>query len=342
MPCAFYFAAMQSSPRHIGLSVSLLALVIATAAPAAVPYEETASRRHWYNSFIRPAKDNPRDQFTYAESLRTAGQLRAAGKQYRLLTVFWPESPEAPKAQLAYARTLDTRREWQDASEEYSFLIEHYPGTFPYNDILQRQFEIAETLMNTPKGKFLFFPGFTSPERAVPLFEKILEHGPEWEKAPEVQFLIGLANELSRQYELAVPAYLTTQVRYSDSPFAEKAAYHRALCLEHLSREEPNNEAALDEAWSAVHQFVTRYPSADQTSDMLKMRDDLLRKRASLAFDRAHYYDTIAHQPKAALIEYRDFVHLFPQSDWTAQAQQRIETLAHLVESTNENAHAAP
>ena len=313
--------------------------MLATTA-SAVPYEETSARSHWYNSWIRPAKDNPHAQLVYADQLRAAGRLRAAGSEYRLLTVFWPEAAEAPKAQLAYAQTFDMRQKWQDAFEEYSYLIEHYPGTFPYNDILQRQFEIAELLMTTPKGKFLFFPGFQAPERAVPLFEKILEHGPEWEKAPEVQYLIGRANELSDQHELAVVAYLSTQVRYPDSPFAEQAAYHRAICLEYLSRSEPNNEAALDEAWSTVHQFVTRYPKSDKTPECLKLRDELLRRRARHAYNRASYYDTIAHQPKAALLEYQDFVRLFPHSDWTPHAQQRIEQLTPLVGATNASAHA--
>jgi len=330
---------MQTSLRQIRLLVGLLALWTAISAPAATPYEETASRRHWYNSFIRPAKDNPQEQLAYADSLRAANRLSAAGKQYRLLTVFWPEAAEASKAQQAYAHILDEQRKWQDAFDEYTYLIEHYAGTFAYNDILQRQFEIAETVMNTPKGKFLFFPGFMSPERAVPMFEKILEHAPEWEKAPELQYLVGLANELSQQYELAVAAYLTTQVRYPETPFAEQAADHRAMCLEHISHEEPNNEAALDEAWSAVHQFVTRYPSSDKTPNMLKLSDTLLNRRAHMAYNRAAYYDSIAHQPKAALLEYQDFVRLFPHSDWTPQAQKRIEALTHLVEPTNEHTH---
>jgi outer membrane protein assembly factor BamD (BamD/ComL family) len=304
-------------------------------------YEITEARSHWYNFFIRPAKDNPTAQFAYAEGLRTKGWLRSAGKEFRILTVFWPQAPEAPQAQLAYARSLDARQKWQDAFDEYAYLIEHYPGTFPYTEILQRMFEIAETVMVTRKGKFLFLPGFKSPDRAIPLFEKILEHGPEWDKAPECQFLIGRAHEFGYAYELAITAYLTVIVRYPNSPLAEQAAYHRALCLEHLASSEPNNEATLDEAWTAMHQFAARHPKSEHIVEITKLRDDLQRRRAELAYNRARYYDTIARQPKAALIEYRDFVRVFPHSDWTAAAQKRIEQLAPLVEK-NEHAQAAP
>ena len=316
-----------------------LVLGAALTASAAKPYEETTARTHWYNFFIRPAKANPHDQLSYADHLRATGSLRAATKEYRLLTVFWPEAPEAPTAQIALARVLDSRQEWQDAFEEYTYLIEHYPGTFKYNEVLQRQFEIAETVMTTRKGKFLFFPGFESPDRAIPLFEKIIEHGPEWAKAPECQFMIGHASEFGYEYDLAVAAYLTVLVRYPDSPFAEQAAYHRALCLEKLATAEPNNEAVLDESWTALHQFVLKYPKSEHLEEALKLRDDLLRRRAALAYRRAQYYDTIAKQPKAALMEYKDFVRAFPHSDSTLQAQTRIEQLAPLVEK-NEHVQA--
>lgn len=304
-------------------------------------YTETEARSHWYNFFIRPAKDNSREQFAYAEGLQKEGWLKSAAKQYRLLTVFWPEAPEAPSAQLAYARNLDQRQNWEDAFEEYTYLIEHYPGTFPYNDILQRQFEIAQTVMATPKGKFLIFPGFKAPDRAIPLFEKILEHGPEWEKAPECQYLIGRAHEFGYDYELAVAAYLTAIVRYPDSPFAEQAAYRRAICLERLAAAEPNNESALDEAWTAMHQFASRHPKSEYVLEITKLREELFRRRAQMAYSRAHYYDTIAHQPKAALMEYQDFVRYYPHSDWTAEAQKRIDQLAPLVGKT-EHVKATP
>ena len=86
-----------------------------TEAKPAHRYEETEARSHWYNFFIRPAKETPKDQLAYAESLRTNGWLRSAGKEFRLLTVFWPEAPEAPQAQLNYARILDARQKWEEA-----------------------------------------------------------------------------------------------------------------------------------------------------------------------------------------------------------------------------------
>ena len=53
--------------------------------------------------------------------------------------------------------------------------------------------------MNTKKGKFLFIPGFDAPERAIPLFEKIVASAPEGQHTAEAYYLTGVANE--RTYE---------------------------------------------------------------------------------------------------------------------------------------------
>ena len=304
------------------------------AGAAARPYSESQPARGWH-FFLRAAKTDPAAQWAYARELQQAGRFRAALRQLRALVVFWPAAPEAPEAQLAYARLLEERGQWSKAFEEYTYLVEHYAGAFPYDEVLDRQFHIAALAMDRRKGKFLFFPGFYAPERAIPLLEKVLEHGPEWARAAEAQWLIGRANDLSRQYELAIVAYTAAQVRYPNSPFAEQAALARATCLERLAREAPHNEAALEEAWSAAAQFLHRYPHSDQAPAAVKLRDDLYRRRARLAFERASYYDRIARQPRAALLEYRDFIRLFPYSDWTALAQRRVEALSQIKEKTD-------
>jgi len=310
---------------------------VAVAGAAAPPYTE-AQPPHGWHPFLHAAKTNPKDQLAYARQLEQAGRVRAAIKQLRALVLTWPTTPEAATAQFSYARLLDDRRDWSAAFDEYTYLIEHYAGTFPYDEVLDRQFRIAKLMMNRRKARFLFFPGFAAPERAVPLFEKIIAHGPEWRKADEAQFLIGRAYELNKQYELAVVADTAVQVHYPHSPYAELAAFGRAVCLDRLSRETPHDEAALEEAWSAAAQFVQLYPKSGQLAAALKLRDELYHRRAQIAFSRADFYDRIARQPKSALIEYRDFIRLYPQSEWAARARQRVEALSRLKEATDGHA----
>ena len=327
------------------LSVGLLFVAILLTAPrssqawwfsgAEKPYEETSSKKGWH-PFLRAQGDTPAEQLACAGRLEQAGRIKKAMKQYRALVILWPDSAEAPIAQLHYARLLDQRKKYLQAFDEYQFLFDRYTGKFPYNEVLNRQFEIAHMVMNLKKGKFLFLPGFSAPERATPLFEKIITNGPAGPHAAEAQYLIGAAHEANYEYEEAVVAYMATQYRYPDSSSAEKAAFGQVRCYYLLAQEGSHNEEALENAWAAVTLFLNTYPASEDKATAASYRNVLYGQRAKAAYEKAVFYDRFAKKPKAALIAYESMVGLFPNSDWTALAQARIDELKQTVESDNE------
>lgn len=318
---------------RIGLTLLLwVGVMLPLCTASAKPYEETQKRHSWF-SFNRPAKKNPTDQLAHADRLFAEGSLKKAGKAYRALAVTWPGSPEAIPAQLRYARSLDARGKTEKAFDAFQSLMEANAGGFPYDDVLKRQFEIAQEVMNKRRGRILLFGGFKAPERAVPLFEKVVKNGPRSPDAPEAQYLIGWAYEISGQLELAVVSYMTAQHRYPDSPFAEKSAFGRARALYKLSEDSPNDEEALEQAWAGVVLFLNTFPKSEERELAEAYRDTLLGRRARVAYDKAVFYDKLARKPAAALQAYRSFVKMFPSSEWVAVAQSRIDQLAATVEA---------
>jgi len=312
----------------------LLTLCLAGPDVRGQEYQETGKKHSWF-SFSKPAKKNPADQMEYAQQLLKDNRVKKAGKAFRSLVVTWPGSAEAPMAQWAYARILDNRGESLDAFDEYQKLMEDYSGRFPeYNKALQRQFDIATNLMFTKKAKFLMFPGFDAPERAIPLFENIIANGPRSANAPEAQYLMGLAYERSFQYELAVVAYIATLHRYPLSPFAEQAAFGRARSLYTLSNEYPNDIETMNEAWAGIMVFLRAFPQSEHIPKAIEIRDDLLARKAKSAFNIANFYDQKAKKPTAAKKSYQNFLDLYPNSEWTDEAKTRMIELADVPEKT--------
>lgn len=301
----------------------------------ASPYQESLERPgfHW---FLSARQDTPEAQLAYAHRLREAGDLSRASSQYKALTIYWPESPEAPQASYWLARTLEQRDQPDRAFDEYEYLIERYDAHYDYDDVLRRQFDLAVKLMKTPKARWLFFPGFMAPERAIPYLEKIAATGPGWRNADEAQYLIGAAYEQSHQEELAAVAYLTVENRFPDSPLAAEAAFHRAKCLYRLSQEAPNDDQLRIEALAAALSFEERYPDSPDRPIVETYRKALERARARSAFRVAQYYDSMADRPEAALTEYERFIRQFPGSEWSGLARARIEALKRETSSNHE------
>lgn len=318
------------------LLIGLLALNSCAIFGREKPYEETSGKRGWH-PFLRPAEKNPAAQLVLADQLRQAGRVKKAMKQYAALTIYWPESKEAASAQYQYAKIWDSRGKEHRAFDEYQRLFNHYPGQFAYEEVLNRQFEIATNIMGRKKGKFLFFRGFSAPERAIPMFQAIMTNAPHGEKSAETQYLMGRANELSLEYEAAINDYMTVQNRYPDSAFAEKASFQTAYCYYLLAQESPNNEMILDAAWAAMTLFLNYYPTSDKASLATEYRGTLYRQRAKAAFEKASYYDKVIKRPDSALIAYQGMIRQFPHSDWTGLAQIRIDALSNIVARTQKD-----
>ena len=318
-----------------GAALGLAVAILATPAGAEKVYRETVqTQRGWFTP--RPARGTPAEQWELARSLEAAGRRRAAARHDLALVRSWPQAPEAPGAQLAYARWFEDRGKLQRAFDEYQRLFDQYAGAFPYEEILNRQFAIATNLMHQKKGRFLFLPGFHAPERAVPLLEKLVLNGAGWERTPEAQFLIGRAHELNHGYEEAIAAYMSAEHRYPGSPWAADAAFGMANCYYRLAKESPNNDQALDNGWAALSAFLQRYPADPRREDAERRRDELVARRALLAYERGLFYDRIARRPEAARISYESFIRNFPNAEQAPLARERLRVLAQRGESAHE------
>ena len=333
---------MSKSSLH-AVRRGLLALLLlglgpalsASAATAAKPYVEKAPARG-FHLFNRPKQKGPEAQWEYVLKLERAGKLRATANQALALRLFWPHSAQAPEAQLLLARTQERRGRLLDAFDAYQHLLEHYSGRFEFNEVLDRQRQIAKTVMDKKKGKFLFLPGFAAPERAIPLYEKIVASAPEGRDTAELYYLIGVANERIYEYDKAIEAYFTALNRFPGSEFAEKSAYAQSQCHIKISTDAPNDNRALDTARAACVLFLQRYPDsphrADIEADIALLRD----RQARNSYDLARYYDLILRKPAAALIEYQNYVALFPDAALVPAARLRISQLQPTPE-TSEN-----
>jgi len=323
---------MQWTGKSLRMAAALLML---PAVLAAKPYEKGPEGPTW-RWWRRPEKSAPAAQMIHARDLLQAGKLRKTAKEFRALVDTWPDVPEAADAQREYARVLHRRGKSDDAFAEYQFLLERYGNQAPYNDTLEQMLTIATERMNR-KAATLLFGGFTDPLKAVPLFEKILELAPGWEKAPEVSWLIGRANELGGEREEAVKCYAATQYRYPDSPFAEKSAFDKSYVLYTMSQQRLKDDYLAESAWTSLTLYLQSWPHSERADKATQYRNHLFSQRAQRAYEKASFYHKTAKNPEAALIAYRRFLQQFPNSGWTTLAEMRIQELTNLLERKNAN-----
>ena len=290
---------------------------------------ETAPKKKRPGFFLhRPAMDSPESQLAYADGLLARGRVVAARRQYNALVHEWHDTPDAVLAQMACARLYEERRRYDRAFDEFQYLIDNYSGQFPYEEALDHQYRIARYRMTARTLKILGLPGFSAPERAIPLLEQIVQNAPDWDKAPEAQVCVGRIHEADEQYELAIDAYDMVAYRYPMSAYAIEARLGVVDCLYRASVSAPRDKELCRRALSAASAFVRDYPGQEGNErarrHMAALRDQL----AGLYYDVALFYDRTAKRPEAALIAYRDFIKRFPSAQQASDVADRMDVLA--------------
>ena len=278
--------------------------------------------------FAQPKKQTSSEQFAYANSLKDAGRIREAARQYSALTHKWADAAEAPAAQMEYARLLEKLRDYSAAFEEYEYLVQNYSSGFPFSEVLESEFRIANVIMTT-RHRFLgILPGSPGFETALPLFEKIVLNGPRWSGTSQAQFNIGWIHEQLGAYDLAVAAYELVQQNYSKSASATNAAFQQGHCLYLIAKDRPHEERSSQMARTHLQKILRMYPDHESAGVAATYLAEVSHRLANIAYDRAVFYDKTGLHPKAALLAYTDFVNKFPDSAQAEAARKRIDQLA--------------
>lgn len=281
---------------------------------------EKLTARRGISWIRRPSAKTPSAQLALAKDHEARGNLIRAGRAYLALVYAWPDSNEAPQAGWALAHVFELRKKYSDAFEEYQYLIDRYVGQFPYDQALERQFAIAALRKDRD------------------LFEKVVRNGPHWVRAAEAQFQAAYIDETRKDFDSAIIGYQAVQNRFSNRQFTEEAAFREAHCLLKLARRQaPQDEVRYITARTAMARFLRIYPRSHFGEEARRAMRDMEFILASLAYDRATFYDHRMHPPRlsAALLAYKDFVKRYASDDRVEVARIRIAELEKITESND-------
>ena len=282
----------------------------------------------------KPDKDTPADQLAYAHSLRRDGKTSKAYKAYQALVHEWHSSEQAAPAQFWSAILKEEQKKYTAAFDEYQYLVDYFSGNYAYGEVLERQFKIANKLMTDHSKGFLGLGKGQHPERALPMFKKIIENAPNWENTPKAMFYMGVIHEQKKDWDDAIHAYGRVQDRFPGSELAADSAYREALCVSEKAVRLQRDETAQRRALGTLQQFTRRYPNHDDIKEIEKRIAEIRNRLVNMYFERAEFYDKIADKPTSALICYEELVRMFPLSEQADQARDRIAELKPAGESS--------
>ena len=273
-------------------------------------------------------KTRAKDQLEVAQKAFDIGNYKLALKSANRTVSVWPLSDYAPQAQYLSARCLEAQGKDQLAFKRYQALLEKYPKIENYDEILKRQFEIANRFLGGQWFKLWgYIPIPPSMDKVADMYEKVVKNGPYSEVGPQAQMSIGAAREKQKDYPEAVRAYERAADRYADrEQVAGDALYKAGLAYLKEAKTADYDQTVASKAISTFSDFNTLHPDDKRVSDA-KLHIDILRNEQSRgAYETAKFYEK-RKKFEAAKIYYNDALNKDPGSAYAEIARLKIQEI---------------
>lgn len=273
-------------------------------------------------------KMRAKDQLEVAEKAFEIGNFKLAQKAAQRTVSSWPYSDYAPRAQYLAARCLEEQGKDQLAFKRYQDLLEKYPKIENYNEILGRQFAIANRFLNGQWGRLWgYVPVPFSKDKTAEMYEKIVKNGPYSEVGPQAQMNIGATREKQNDYPEAVRAYERAADRYADrEEVASDAMFKAGLAYLKESKTADYDQTVASKAIGTFNDFATLHPDDKRVPDAKARIEMLKTEQARGAYETAKFYEK-RKKWDAAKIYYNEALSKDPSSAYAEIARLRIQEL---------------
>jgi len=294
-------------------------------------YEPYGKNVKWQRARAKEQLDVAEQAFNKKDYNTT---LHAAHRILRM----WPLSDYAPDAEYFIGRCLEAKGKDEAAFKAYQNIIEKYPRSSRYEDVLWRQYEIANRFLGGEWFRIWgTIPLYPSMDQTAEMFNKIVNNGPYSDVAPQAQLRIGAAREKQKNFPDAVKAYGTAADRYHDQPaIAADALFREGISYARQAATAEYDQNTAAQAIASYTDFITLFPNDQRVPQAQKIVATLKAEQVRGNFQIAQYYEK-GKKWNGALVYYNEVLQVDPNSPYAAPARQRIESLKPRIQGSTAN-----
>jgi len=304
--------------------LSLLLISFLSIQPVYSYWIWTPKSGKWINPKSMP-KNNPKEQFTYAKSFFDINKYGDAKREFRKLLKAYPKSAEAAESQYYLGLAEEGEGKLYEAYQAYQMVIDKYPFSERIQEVIEREYKIAEKFMSGEKRKAM---GVTLPVEnpAIEIFGKVVENSTYGPLAPRAQYKLGLVLKSLLRYYEAEEEFNKVVSRYPDSEWSSAAKFQIASCRANLSKGSAYDQGAAQEAKERFEEFVKDHPDAVLSLDAEKNISSIREKEAEANYNIAQFYEK-QKVFDSARIYYEDIINNYADSPWASQAAAKLQIM---------------
>ncbi len=268
---------------------------------------------------------NALEQMNNARAAEEAGDTSKAIKGYERVSKRYPNSVYAAEALYRTGILREKRREYYKAFDALQELLQKYPNSERFNQVIGDQYRIAQNLADGRRAYIWgIIPGFRNRERAIEYFEQVVRNAPFSDYAPLSLMNVARGHQRMNATEEAIDALDRMINSYPGNVLTPDAYLKLAQTHASLVDGAYYDQASTKASITYYEDFLIQFPgdagAASAEKGLAEMKSMLAESKMLLA----DYYYRYRRNYKAAKVFYNEAITTYPDSPVAARARTML------------------
>ena len=295
------------------------AVLLAWASPAVTEGQYEWRGARWVPA-TRPAKVSSPGEPGKVRSLLDKGQAEQALKAADEFLKNHPQDEACEEVMMLAGLAEMSRGRYYEAFERFEKQIQRYPNGRFLEQLLGKEFEIAEAFLGGKKRIVAGILSLSAEDEGLEILTRVAEHAPRAVAAEKALVLIGDHYFAKGRYSEAATAYDRHLEQFDKSKLAAQVMLRAAQAAYGAYRGSSYDETPLLEAEQRFKLFAERYPAEAAKARVTETLERIADLRAQKVYETGRFYDRAGRQD-AAVFYYRRVTKEFPQTIWAKEAR---------------------
>ena len=268
---------------------------------------------------------NALDLMNKARASEETGSVRSAIKGYERVTKRYPNSVFAAEAFYRSGLLYEKRREYYKAFDAFQSLVQRYPSSERFSQVIGDQYRIAQNLLD---GKRAYMwgvvPGLKNREKSIEYFEQIVKNAPFSDYAPLSLMNVARGHQRMNATEEAIDALDRMINSYPSNVLTPDAYLKLAQTHASLVDGPAYDQASTKSAITYYEDYLIQFPGDSGAASAEKGLSEMKTLLAQSKMIMADYYYKYRRNYKAAKVFYNEAITTYPDSAVAARARTML------------------
>lgn len=253
-----------------------------------------------------------------------------AKRHYKKIWKKYPESEQAPIALLETGKILANSGKWKKAYPIYQKIINRYPDYPEFNEVIQKQYEIATTLMDGSGPRFLHIFKIKNYPGAIGGFELVVRNAPYHNLAPQALMNVALMHQDKKHKYQATYALDRLIDNYPYDELAPDSYLKLAEIFSSDVKGPAYDQGPTREAINYYKDFLILYPDSADVGIGEQGLDKMNEVYAKSKLQRGYFYYKYRKNYPAANVFFNEAITVSPGSSSAQKARQYLDKIDSL------------